>query len=78
VVEPPANFSNKAAANYEYRFLADDSELIHGIHDAEERVDGLGLLADHGFVDLQLEPVVVEVLLHLLAIDVEDVQVHHS
>jgi len=52
------------------------TKLIHGVDNAQVRLDGLGLLADHRLVDLELDLVVVEVLLHLLAVDVEDVQVH--
>lgn len=64
--------------NDEYWLLADDTELSHGIHNAQKSVHGLGLLANHGLVDGEWEVVVVKVRLHLLAIDVEDVQIHNS
>ena len=62
--------------HYQDRLLADDTEVGHGVHDAQEGIDGLGLLSDPGLVDLELQLVVVEVLLHLLSVQVVDVQVH--
>lgn len=52
------------------------TELGHRVNNAEEGLHGLGLLANHGLVDLELNVVVVEVVLELLAVDVEDVGVH--
>jgi hypothetical protein len=54
------------------------TELGHRINNAEEGLHGLGLLADHGLVNLQLNVVVVEVVLQLLAVDVVNVGVHDS
>lgn len=53
------------------------TKLGHRVDNAEKSLDRLGLLADHGLVDLELDVVVVKVVLELLAIDVEDVGVHH-
>ena len=57
-------------------YLPEDSKLGHGINDAQESVDGLCFLADHRLVDVKLDLVMVEISLHLLAIDVEDIVVH--
>ena len=62
--------------HYQTRLLADDTELGHRVDNAQQCVHGLGLLADHGLVDLQLQLVVVEVLLHLVTVKVVDVQIH--
>jgi hypothetical protein len=52
------------------------TELGHRIDNAEQSLHGLGLLANHGLVHLELNVVVVEVVLQLLAVNVEDVGVH--
>jgi len=72
----PGNISNQSAANNQNGLLAENTKLVHGVDDAEERVHGLCLFTNHGLVDLELEVVVVEVLLHLLAVHVEDVGIH--
>lgn len=59
-------------------YLADDSELGHGVANAEEGVDGLGLLANGGLVNLERQPVMGKVRLHLVAIKAEDVLVRHG
>ena len=52
------------------------TELGHRVDNAEQGLNGLCLLANHGLVDLELNVVVVEVVLQLLSVDVEDVGVH--
>ena len=64
--------------NNKDRLLADDTEVGHRVNDAEKSLNRLGLLTNHGLVNGQRQVVVVEVCLHLLAVDVEDVQVHDS
>lgn len=54
------------------------TEFGHGVYNAQESLNRLGLLADHSLVDLELQTMVVEVLLHLLAVDIVDVHVHDS
>jgi hypothetical protein len=56
--------------------FADDAEICHGVHDAQKRINRLGALPYHGLVDLQLHPIMVEVLLNLFAVEIENVQVH--
>lgn len=56
--------------------LSEDTELVHGIDNTQESVNGFGLLSNHGLVDVQVDLVMIEVSLHLLAIDVEDIRVH--
>lgn len=58
--------------------LSIDSELVHGINDAQQGVNGLGFLANHSLVDIEIDVVMVEIGLHLLAIQIEDVHVHDS
>lgn len=58
--------------------LVRHTEFGHGVHNAQESIDRLGLLADHGCVDLELQTMVFKVLLHLLAVDIVDVHVHDS
>ena len=60
------------------RKRARPTEFSHRVDDAEKGLHGLGLLADHGLVNLELDVVVVKVVLELLAVDVEDVGVHHG
>lgn len=64
--------------NDEHGLLADDTKLGHRIHNTQKSVHGLGFLANHGLVDREREVVVVKVCLHVLAIDVENVQIHNS
>jgi hypothetical protein len=56
-------------------YLAIDSKLRHGIHDAQEGGDRLCFLTDLGLVYFELEPVVLKVLLDLLSVHIVDVQV---
>ena len=56
--------------------LANNAELRHGVADAKEGFDRLGLFADGSLVNLQVQIVVSEILLHLLSVDVVDVLVH--
>lgn len=56
--------------------LSEDTEFVHGVDNAQESVNGLGLLANHGLVDVKVDLVMIEVSLHLLTIDVKDVGVH--
>jgi hypothetical protein len=69
---------DRVTYHYENRLLADDTKLCHRVDNAQKSVHGLGLLANHGLVDRQWQVVVVEVLLHVLAIDVEYVQIHNG
>lgn len=57
-------------------YLAIDAEFSHGVNDAQESRHGLGLLANHGLVNLEIELVVVKVLLNLVTVDIEDVLIH--
>ena len=57
-------------------YLSIDSKLRHRINDAQEGVNGFGLFPNHGLVDVEIDLVMVEIRLHPLAIDVEDVGVH--
>ena len=59
-------------------YLPKDAKLGHGVDNAQERVDRLRFLADHRFMDIELDLIMIEVLLHLFAIDTEDVEVHDS
>lgn len=72
----PSNISNQSTANNQNWLLPEDTEFVHGVHNAEEGVDRLGLLSDHGLVNGELELVVVEVLLYLSSVDVKDVGIH--
>lgn len=72
----PGNISDKTTSHDQDRLLAEHAKLVHRVDDAEERVNALGLLANHGFVDLEVDLVVVKVPLHLLPVQVEDVEVH--
>jgi len=58
--------------------LAVDAEFVHRVYNTQERVDAFCLLADHRLVDVKLNVVMVEVFLHLLSVDIVDVQVHDS
>jgi hypothetical protein len=69
---------DRVTYHYENRLLADDTKLCHRVDNAQKSVHGLGLLANHGLVDRQWQVVVVEVLLHVLAVDVENVQIHNG
>jgi hypothetical protein len=64
--------------HYEDRLLANNAELGHRVNDAQKRIHRLGLLANHSLVNRQGQTMVVKVRLHLLAVDVEDIQVHDS
>lgn len=57
-------------------YLSDNAKLVHRVDNAQQSVHRLSLLSYHGLVHLQLNVVVIKVFLHLLAIDVEDVEVH--
>jgi hypothetical protein len=57
-------------------YLSVDAELVHRVYNTEQSLDGLGLLANHCLVNVQVNVVVVEVGLHLLAVEVKDVHVH--
>ena len=59
-------------------YLAIDSELGHGIHNAQEGGDRLCLLTDLGLVYFELEPVVFKVLLDLLSVYIVYIQVCDS
>jgi hypothetical protein len=72
----PGNVGDQSTTNDQDGLLAVDTELVHRVNDAQEGVNGLGLLADHGLVDGKLELVVIEVLLDLVSVDIEDVGVH--
>lgn len=74
--QPNNNRLHQTTYDYKNRLLADDTKVSHRVNDAEKSLHGLGLFANHGFVDGQGQVVVVKVLLHLVTIDVEDVQVH--
>ena len=74
----PGNVGDQTTTNDQDGLLAVDTELVHRVNDAQEGVNGLGLLANHGLVDGKLELVVVEVLLDLVSVDIEDVGVHDS
>lgn len=50
-----------------------DAKVVHGINNAQEGRHGLGLLSNLGLVDLELDIIVLEVCLHLGAIDVVNV-----
>ena len=56
-------------------YLAIDSELRHGVHNAQEGGDRLSLFTNFGLVQLEIEVVVIEVLLNLLAVDIEHIEV---
>ena len=60
------------------RKRAQPTEFSHRVDDAEKGLHGLGFLADHGLVNLELDVVVVKVVLELLAVDVENVGVHNG
>jgi hypothetical protein len=68
--------SRSTTYNYQDGFFANDAEVGHGVDNAQQRIHRFGLLSDHGLVDLKLQLVVVEVLLHLFTVQVVDVQVH--
>jgi hypothetical protein len=74
----PGNVGDQTTTNDQDGLLAVDTELVHRVNDAQEGVNGLGLLANHGRVDGKLELVVVEVLLDLVSVDIEDVGIHDS
>lgn len=56
-------------------YLAIDSKVGHGIHNAQEGGDRLCLLTNLGLVHFELEPVVLKVLFDLLSVHIVDVQV---
>lgn len=56
-------------------YLSIDAEFRHGIDDAQEGWNGLGLFSNLGLVDLQIQIVMLEVLLNLLSIDIEYIHV---
>ena len=58
--------------------FAIDSEVSHGIHDTQEGRHGLGLLANLGLVSYEFDSMMLEVVLHLLAIDVVDILISDS
>lgn len=72
----PGNVGDQSTTNDQNGLLAVDTELVHRVNDAQEGVDRLGLLADHGLVDGKLELVVVEVLLDLVSVNIKDVGIH--
>lgn len=59
-------------------YLPIDAELCHRIHDTQKSWDGLGLLSNLCLVNLELQSVVLEVSLNLLAVNVVDVQIRDS
>lgn len=72
----PCNVGHQSSTHDQDGFLSVDTKLGHRVHDAQEGLDALGLLANHRLVDAEVDLVVVKVLLHGVAVDVEDVQVH--
>lgn len=56
--------------------LSEYAKLVHRIDNASERLQRLGLFTNRGLVYLQLNIVMIEICLHVLAIDIEDIQVH--
>ena len=59
-------------------YLPVDPEFCHGIHDTQERRNGLRLLPDLGLVHLELQSIVLKIPLDLFAIYVVHVQVRDS
>ena len=59
-------------------YLAIDAKLRHGVHNAQESGNRLCLLTNLGLVHFELEPVVLEIFLDLLSIDIEDIEVCHG
>ena len=59
-------------------YLSEDAEFVHRVDNAEECINGFSFFADHGLVDVKVDAVMVEVLLHLFSIDVEDIGVHNG
>ena len=57
--------------------LAVDSELGHGVNNAQKGRYGLRLFANLGLVDPQFKAVMAKVPLHLFSIDVIYVQISH-
>lgn len=53
-------------------------EAHHGLYDGKQGWNGLCLLSNLGLVDGQLDAVVLEVIFHLLAVDIVDVDVGYS
>jgi hypothetical protein len=74
----PGNVSDETTTDNQDGLLAVDTELVHRVNDAQESVNGLGLLANHGLVDGKLKLVVVKVGLDLISERVEDVGIHDS
>lgn len=58
--------------------LSNDAKFGHRVYNAQKGRNGFCLLSDLGLVELESESIVVEILLHLLSIDIEDIQVHHG
>lgn len=72
----PSNISHETTTNNKNRLLAVDSKLSHRINNAKQGIHALGLLANHGLVNLEVDAMVVKVLLQLITVQVEDVEVH--
>jgi hypothetical protein len=71
-----SNICDETTTNNKDRLLAVNAKVGHGVDNGQKSIHGLGLLANHGLVDSERNTIVVKVALHLLAIEVEDVEVH--
>ena len=55
-----------------------NAKFVHRVDNAQECINALCLFANHCLVNVEINAVMVEVLLHLLSIDIEDVHIHDS
>lgn len=72
----PSYISHQPPSNYENRLLSVHPKLVHGIDNAHQCLNSLGLFPNHGLVHLELDAVVVAVGLQLPPVEVENVEVH--
>ena len=73
-----SNVSDETTTDNKDRLLAVDTKVGHGVDNGKESIHGLGLFTNHGLVDSKRDAIVVKVLLHLVTVEVEDVEVHDS
>lgn len=72
----PSHISDKAATDNEDWLLSVDAKLSHRVNNRKQSLHALGLFANHGLVNLESDAVMIKVLLHLIAVQVENIQVH--
>jgi len=73
----PSDVGDETTTDDKHRLLSVDTELVERLDKREESVNALCLLTNHGLVHDKLNLVMIEVLLHLLAVDIENIHVHH-